>query len=83
MNEFGTLNWSILVVYIVGNLLLGFYLGKKISSTKDFFLGDKSIPWWAIGISVISTYVSALTFLGGPAWAYTDGLSVIAILAKN
>ena len=79
MNEFGTLNWSILAIYIVGNLLLGFVLGKKISSTKDFFLGDKSIPWWAIGISVISTYVSALTFLGGPAWAYTDGLSVIAI----
>jgi SSS family solute:Na+ symporter len=79
MNEFGTLNWSILAIYIVANLLLGFYLGRKISSTKDFFLGDKSIPWWAIGISVISTYVSALTFLGGPAWAYTDGLSVIAI----
>ncbi len=79
MNDFGTLNWSILSIYIVANLLLGFYLGKKISSTKDFFLGDKSIPWWAIGISVISTYVSALTFLGGPAWAYTDGLSVIAI----
>ncbi len=79
MAEFGALNWSILVIYVVANLGLGFYLGKKIESANDFFLGDRSIPWWAIGISVVSTYVSALTFLGGPAWSYTDGLSVIAI----
>lgn len=79
MAEFGALNWSILIVYLLSNLFLGFVLGKKIQSADDFFLGDKSIPWWAIGISVVSTYVSALTFLGGPAWAYTDGMSVIAI----
>ena len=79
MTEFGTLNWSILIVYVIANLCLGFFLGRKIESSNDFFLGDRSIPWWAIGISVVSTYVSALTFLGGPAWSYTDGLSVIAI----
>ncbi len=79
MENFGALNWSILVIYIVANLTLGVYLGRKIHSSQDFFLGDRSIPWWAIGISVVSTYVSALTFLGGPAWSYTDGLSVMAI----
>lgn len=79
MGEFGVLNWSILAVYVIANLGLGFYLGRKIQSAEDFFLGDRSIPWWAIGISVVSTYVSALTFLGGPAWSYTEGMSVIAI----
>ncbi len=79
MAEFGALNWSILIIYVIANLILGFVLGKKVESAEDFYLGDKSIPWWAIGISVVSTYVSALTFLGGPAWAYTDGLSVMAI----
>jgi len=79
MTDFGTLNWSILAFYLIANLGLGFFLGKKIKSSNDFFLGDKSIPWWAIGVSVIATYVSALTFLGGPAWAYKEGLSVIAI----
>ena len=79
MEEFGTLNWSILIVYIIGNLALGFFLSRKIESANDFFLGDRSIPWWAIGISVVSTYVSALTFLGGPAWSYSEGMSVIAI----
>ena len=79
MESFGILNWSILGLYVLANIGLGIFLSKKIRSSKDFFLGDRSIPWWAIGISVVSTYVSALTFLGGPAWSYTDGLSVIAI----
>ena len=79
MGEFGALNWTILVIYIIGNLGLGVFLSSKIEDAEDFFLGDRSIPWWAIGISVVSTYVSALTFLGGPAWSYSEGMSVIAI----
>ena len=79
MAEFGLLNWAILVIYVIANLILGYVLGRKINTAQDFFLGHKTTPWWAIGISVIATYVSALTFLGAPAWSYTDGLSVIAI----
>ena len=82
MDNFGTLNWSILVVFILGNLLLGYYLSKRISTADDFYLGNRTTPWWAIGISVVATYVSALSFLGGPSWAYTDGFSVIALHAN-
>lgn len=77
--SFGILNWTILLVYIVFNLGIGFVLSKKVSTAEDFYVGRKTTPWWAIGVSVIATYVSALTFLGAPAWAYTDGLSVMAI----
>ena len=79
MAEFGTLNWTILIVYITANLLLGVVIGSKIKSDQDFYIGQKTTPWWAIGISVVATYVSAMTFLGAPAWAYQEGLSVIAI----
>tara|TARA_B100001059_G_C17824807_1_gene580681 strand:- start:1654 stop:3264 length:1611 start_codon:yes stop_codon:yes gene_type:complete len=79
MNDFGLLNWSILIGYIIANLILGFVISKKISSANDFYIGRKTTPWWAIGISVVATYVSALTFLGAPAWSYKEGLSVIAI----
>ncbi|MCW1890644.1 hypothetical protein OK016_21315 [Vibrio chagasii] len=49
-------------------------------SANQFVIGDRNIiPWWAIGISVVCTYVSAMSFLGGPAWSYKEGLSVIAI----
>ena len=79
MTEFGLLNWSILAVYIASNLALGFVIGKKTKTASNFYLGARNIPWWAIGVSVIATYVSALSFLGGPAWSYTDGMSVLAI----
>lgn len=79
MTEFGILNWSILITYIIGNLILGYFLSKRIDTAEDFYLGRRTTPWWAIGVSVVATYVSALSFLGAPAWSYTDGLSVIAI----
>lgn len=79
MADFGTLNWSILIVYIAGNLLLGWVLSKRVNTAEDFYLGRRTTPWWAIGISVVATYVSALSFLGGPAWSYSESLAVIAI----
>lgn len=79
MADFGSLNWTILVSYVLLNLLLGFVLSKRVATAEDFYLGRRNTPWWAIGISVIATYVSALSFLGGPAWSYSNNLSVIAI----
>lgn len=79
MADFGTLNWSILILYVLLNLLLGYVLSKRVSTAEDFYLGRRTTPWWAIGISVIATYVSALSFLGGPAWAYKESLAVVAI----
>ena len=79
MVGFGILNWSILAVYIAGNLLLGYFLSRRVTGAEDFFLGRRTMPWWVIGISVVATYVSALSFLGGPAWSYSENLAVIAI----
>jgi SSS family solute:Na+ symporter len=79
MLEFGTFNWVIVVAYVAVNLVLGWAMSRKVRSAQDYYLGDRSSPWWAIGISVVATYVSALTFLGGPAWAYGDGMAALAI----
>ncbi len=79
MGDFGLLNWAILVTYVLGNLVLGFFLSKRVETAEDYYLGRRTTPWWAIGISVIATYIGALTFLGGPAWSYVDGFSVIFI----
>lgn len=79
MPDFGVLNWSILGLYLLANLYLGYALSKRVESAEDFYLGRRTTPWWAIGISVVATYVSALSFLGGPAWVYTESLAVIAI----
>lgn len=77
--EFGALNWGIVIAYLLGNLWLGYVMGRRVKTSEDYYLGDRSAPWWAIGISVVATYVSALSFLGGPAWAYGDGMAALAI----
>ncbi|MEM9288370.1 MAG: sodium/solute symporter [Pseudomonadota bacterium] len=79
MAEFGALNWAIVLAYLFGNLGLGWLMSRRVKSSDDYYLGDRSAPWWAIGISVIATYVSALSFLGAPAWAYGDGMAALAI----
>ena len=77
--EFGLLNWSIVGVYIVFALLMGVYLSRRVKTAENYYLGDRTTPWWAIGLSVVATYIGALTFLGGPFWSYQEGFSVILI----
>ena len=79
MSDFGALNWAIVGGYLAAILALGGLLSKRVKTADNYYLGDRSIPWWAIGVSVIATYFGALAFLGGPAWAYKDGFSVIFI----
>lgn len=79
MENFGILNWVIVIAYLAGNLLLGAFMSRGVETATDYQLGTRTSPWWAVGISVIATYVSALSFLGGPAWAYGDGMAALAI----
>lgn len=76
---FGALNWAIVILFLAANLLLGWRLSRRIGSAREFHLGSGTTPWWAVGLSVMATYVSALSFLGAPAWAYADGLAALAI----
>ncbi len=79
MVEFGLLNWTIVLVLFAIFLTMGYIISRKVSTAEDFYKGHEAIPWWVIGISVVAAYVSAMTFLGAPAWAYKAGLSVIII----
>jgi len=77
--DFGLLNWSIVGAYLALMLWLGYRFSDQIDTDQDYYLGRRTTPWWAIGASVVATYIGSLTFLGGPAWAYTDGFAVIFI----
>ena len=79
MDGFGVLNWTIVIAFLVANLALGWVFSRRVTTAEAYYVGDGSTPWWAIGISVVATYVSALSFLGGPAWAYRDGMAALAI----
>lgn len=67
---FGVIDWSIVVFYMIFTTILGERLSGKQSTIKDFFLGGKSLPWWAVTGSMIATEISALTFIGVPGGVY-------------
>ena len=68
--EFGWVNWTVLVVYLTAMLGMGFYFMRKEKGADDFFKGGGRIPWWAAGISIYATMLSAITYMTIPAKAY-------------
>ncbi len=68
--SFGWINYAVVILYLLGMLGVGFYFSRKNNSTDKFFKGGGSIPWWAAGISIFATALSAITFLSIPAKAY-------------
>lgn len=68
--DFGWINWSVLIAYLLGMLALGFYFMRRESNSEDFFKGGGRIPWWAAGISIYATMLSAITYMAYPAKAY-------------
>ena len=68
----GWLDWTIIAVYLVGMLAIGFYFWKRsrTGSTSEFFLGSRAIPFWAAGISMFAGNTSSISYLAVPAKAF-------------
>lgn len=68
----GWIDWSIIVIYLVGTAGIGlyFYLKDKKQSNENFFLGGRDIPWWAAGVSLYATGTSAISFIAIPAKSF-------------
>jgi SSS family transporter len=67
-----TLDWVVIVVYLVSMLGIGlyFYLKEKRQSTSEFFVGGRSIPFWAAGISLYAANTSSISYIAIPAKAF-------------
>lgn len=63
---------GIVLVYFVGITALGLYMGRRERSLRDFALGGRRMPWWAVMASIIAAETSAATFLGVPGEGYTN-----------
>src|ERR1700745_3105314 len=61
-----TIDCAVLLVYFVVIISIGLYMGRKEESLKDFALGGRMIPWWAVLASLIAAETSAGTFFGTP-----------------
>jgi len=76
---FSWVDYLILVVYGLGITFFGSRFGKSQHSLKDYFLGGKNLPWWAICFSIVATETSTLTFIGSPAIAYGSNLTFLQL----
>lgn len=74
------LDWVIIVIYLSFSAGIGlyFYLRERKQSNEDFFLGGRSIPWWAAGISLYATGTSAISFIAIPAKSFATNWQLLA-----
>lgn len=74
------LDWVVIVVYLAGMIGIGlyFYLREKRSSTSNFFVGGRTIPFWAAGISLYAANTSSISFIAIPAKAFETNWQYMA-----
>ncbi|MCI0338709.1 MAG: sodium:solute symporter [Acidobacteria bacterium] len=71
------LDWLIVAAYLVYIVYDGLRLTKRSNEVEGYFLAHRSLPWWAVGLSVMATQLSAITLVGTTGQAYADGMRFI------
>jgi Na+/proline symporter len=72
-------NWLIVIVYLVWVVVDGIKKSKNTDTVSGYFMANKSLPWWVVGLSVMATQLSAVTMIGTPGQGATDGLRFIQL----
>src|ERR671921_1261965 len=68
-----TLDLIIIFGYLIGITVFGILFSGKQETTEDYFVGDRSVPWWAIAMSIVATETSTITFISVPGVAFSRG----------
>ena len=69
-----TLDWIIMLGTLLGIVAYGVWKTRSVDNVQSYLLGDRDLPWWTIGLSVMATQASAITFLSTPGQAFEDGM---------
>jgi SSS family solute:Na+ symporter len=67
-------DWTIIAIYLVWMVWDGLRLTKRGDELEGYFLASRSLPWWAVGLSVMATQLSAITMIGTTGQGYADGM---------
>ncbi len=68
------LDWVVLILALGFVVAYGLWKSRHISPSKDFLAGRRDLPWWTIGLSIMATQASAITFLSTPGQGFADGM---------
>lgn len=71
------LDWFVLSATLIGIAVYGIWKTRGSQNIEGFLLGNKNMHWWTIGLSIMATQASAITFLSTPGQAYSDGMRFI------
>lgn len=71
------LDWIVLIITLLGIIVYGIYKSTGSRNMGDYFLGNRSMPWYVVMFSVITTQASAITFISAPGQAFTDGMRFV------
>jgi len=72
-----TIDWIVLFGTLAVIVAVGVYRSRDTGTMQGYLLGNKSMPWWTVGLSIMATQASAVTFLSVPGQAYEDGMRFI------
>src|SRR2546427_7186046 len=76
----GPLDLAILAAYLIGITLFGIRFRRGQQDIRDYFLGGRSAPWWALAFSIVATETSTLTIIGTPALAFSGNLGFLQLV---
>src|SRR5262245_63567155 len=77
---FTAVDWAIVCVYLIAITLFGVRFRKKQQSIHTYFLGGKTIPAWALSLSIVATETSTLTIIGTPGIAFGGDLAFLQLV---
>ena len=77
--QVSTLDYAIIIVYLIGIAVFGKISGGKQRTVKDYFIGSKEVPWWIISFSIVAAETSTLTFISIPGLAYLTNLNFLQL----
>jgi Na+/proline symporter len=73
----GPVDYAVLAAYLAAMLAIGFYFSKTQNTTQEFFLASRSLGWFPLGMSLMATLISALSYTGIPGQGYLVGLKCL------
>ena len=80
---FGKLDYGIVLIYLFAIIFFGLRFRKHQRTLNDYFLGGRTIPWWAITFSIVATETSILTVVGMPGLVYATNMLYFQIILGN
>lgn len=72
-------SFMVIAIYVITTIFISYLVNKRYNIGGDFSTGGKQFGWFTAGVSIIATYISAMTFVGMPGWVYNSGMEAMSI----